>query len=276
MKQYFGQQDAELDGYEVTHRQRRPKRKKQDRDENPQMESAAKLHPLPGDEREHGSGKRKEKKRGAKGTDRLFQLIHPAVLLSTLAGLVVIELLFWLKILHLTETGGLVFLLIAVEILINRAWRKSVEKKKNEENRWVIEEEEERYRMLQEEMYEEVPNVQPIEETRCLILEEEKKGFLLRPVAGEGVQERYPEITIGTVPLLVGKIEGEADIILNTPTVSRMHARLECREGIYYVRDLSSKNGTFVNGQRLHPQEQREIVPGDQIVFAQIAYQVIG
>jgi hypothetical protein len=266
---YFGSSETEAEGYEVTHRQRHSKRKRQAEVDAGEKEPIGKST-LP--EKEG----RKKKKTEKKGIDRLFQIIHPAVLLSTLVLLVVLELLFWFGIIHLTEAGGLFFLLISIEILINQAWRKSSEKKKKEENRWVEEEEDERYRILQNELYEKGPDVPPIEETRCLMPEEEEKGIRLRPLTEAEIPGGYPEIRLGPVPVFVGKIEGESDLILNTSTVSRMHARLECREGIYYVRDLNSKNGTFVNGERLYPQEQREIRPGDCIAFAQIEYQVIG
>jgi ABC transport system ATP-binding/permease protein len=50
--------------------------------------------------------------------------------------------------------------------------------------------------------------------------------------------------------LIVGR-GADADIILDTPNVSRNHARLERAGDILRVTDLGSTNGTFVNGRRI-------------------------
>ena len=51
-------------------------------------------------------------------------------------------------------------------------------------------------------------------------------------------------------PLLIGRSD-EVDITLPETAVSRQHARLEEREGSWYVIDLGSTNGTFMGGSRL-------------------------
>jgi len=45
---------------------------------------------------------------------------------------------------------------------------------------------------------------------------------------------------------------GESNsIVINSPKVSRNHARIEWSDGRFIVRDLNSSNGTFVNAQRV-------------------------
>ena len=41
------------------------------------------------------------------------------------------------------------------------------------------------------------------------------------------------------------------DLVLKTTTVSRDHARLSHKEGRWFVEDLGSRNGTFVNTKRI-------------------------
>ncbi len=41
------------------------------------------------------------------------------------------------------------------------------------------------------------------------------------------------------------------------PTVSRLHAMLEMRDGRIVVRDLNSRFGTYVNGMPIRPERQR-------------------
>lgn len=47
------------------------------------------------------------------------------------------------------------------------------------------------------------------------------------------------------------------------PTLSRLHAVLERYEAGWCVRDLDSRNGTFVNGQRIW--RERPLRPGDEL-----------
>jgi transcriptional regulator with GAF, ATPase, and Fis domain len=41
-------------------------------------------------------------------------------------------------------------------------------------------------------------------------------------------------------------------LVLEDPSVSRQHCVIECREGVFHLRDLDSHNGTFVNGLPVH------------------------
>lgn len=48
----------------------------------------------------------------------------------------------------------------------------------------------------------------------------------------------------------VGRSEKNT-FVLNDPDISRRHAQFETRGGLYYLKDLGSVNGTFVNGQKI-------------------------
>ena len=85
----------------------------------------------------------------------------------------------------------------------------------------------------------------------------------------------FPDIYIGTDAVTVGKLQGQCEVLLNAETVSRIHARLEYRKGIGYVRDLNSRNGTFLNGERLEPQELRSFMEGSRIAFADVSYRAV-
>lgn len=66
------------------------------------------------------------------------------------------------------------------------------------------------------------------------------------------------EITIGRWP--------DNDVIIADRWVSRHHARIMRRGLRYVIEDMDSKNGTFVNGQRLR--EPLELEDGDRIQVA--------
>jgi pSer/pThr/pTyr-binding forkhead associated (FHA) protein len=49
--------------------------------------------------------------------------------------------------------------------------------------------------------------------------------------------------------------------------VSRRHARVTFRDGQYFLEDLGSTNGTFVNrGKRLSPGTRQALNDGDEII----------
>lgn len=56
--------------------------------------------------------------------------------------------------------------------------------------------------------------------------------------------------------------------------VSRMHAVMERRENTLVIADLGSANHTYLNGERLHPNELRVLRDGDQISFARLLTQI--
>jgi len=52
-------------------------------------------------------------------------------------------------------------------------------------------------------------------------------------------------------PMLTLGRDSSNDIIIDHPLASRRHARLEHDESGYFIRDLESTNGTYVNGDRI-------------------------
>lgn len=52
------------------------------------------------------------------------------------------------------------------------------------------------------------------------------------------------------------------------------HASIEQRAGNWYLKDMNSRNGTWVNEQELYGEEEQELINGDQIRFADLIYQV--
>ena len=46
---------------------------------------------------------------------------------------------------------------------------------------------------------------------------------------------------------------------------SRQHAAVTFDKNLFFVEDLNSLNGTWLNGARIHPGQQRMMKPGDVI-----------
>lgn len=55
-------------------------------------------------------------------------------------------------------------------------------------------------------------------------------------------------------PIRIGREAASNDIVLRDAYISRRHAQIEVRDGSFWVVDLSSSNGTFLNGIRLDEQ----------------------
>jgi pSer/pThr/pTyr-binding forkhead associated (FHA) protein len=64
--------------------------------------------------------------------------------------------------------------------------------------------------------------------------------------------------------MTVGRDE-DADLRVDEPLVSRLHARVERRGESFFLLDLGSTNLTRVNGEVIG---ERELKDGDQIRFA--------
>lgn len=79
------------------------------------------------------------------------------------------------------------------------------------------------------------------------------------------IKEEYPVIG----QLNVGRVGGN-EIILRDPYVSKKHARIFGKDNSYYIEDLGSSNGTYINGRRIV--ETTEIIHGDRIKIGQIEF----
>ena len=69
--------------------------------------------------------------------------------------------------------------------------------------------------------------------------------------------------------VLVGRAP-DCDVVLAQKTVSGQHAKIEYRSGAFYVTDLRSLNGTYVNDERLR--DEAMIRDGDVIRFDRYTY----
>ena len=56
--------------------------------------------------------------------------------------------------------------------------------------------------------------------------------------------------------------------------VSRLHARISYKAGSYFVQDLNSTNGTWVNGRRLEPQQEMLLKYGDSLRLGHLMIQI--
>ena len=78
-------------------------------------------------------------------------------------------------------------------------------------------------------------------------------------------------ITLRKDITLVGRKTGLCDLVIDRSSVSKIHCILVKTDGLLFVRDLGSTNGTRVNGQRV---TRGALLPGDVLSFSSVKYQI--
>ncbi|MEW4528647.1 FHA domain-containing protein [Maioricimonas sp. JC845] len=78
------------------------------------------------------------------------------------------------------------------------------------------------------------------------------------------------------IPLLQSKLvvgrRADCDIVLEFPNVSGHHCQFELTNGYWFVRDLQSRNGIKVNGERY---DTKWLQPHDEIAIAKHRFEIV-
>lgn len=70
--------------------------------------------------------------------------------------------------------------------------------------------------------------------------------------------------------ILIGRRSG-CDVVLDFPNVSSQHCQLELTNGFWFIRDLNSRNGIKVNGERC---DSHWLQPGDEVSIAKHVFRI--
>ena len=68
---------------------------------------------------------------------------------------------------------------------------------------------------------------------------------------------------------IIGSQKESVDICLNVPTISRIHAKIICRNNQTFLIDLNSRNGTELDGEVLQPETEYLLKEENMIDFAE-------
>ena len=85
-------------------------------------------------------------------------------------------------------------------------------------------------------------------------------------------EDGYPAIEVGSEKITIGNNEQIADVVIEDVTISKIHALIEYIGGDYFLEDLNSVYGTFINGERLGYLERRKLFSDDVVHFAKAKY----
>jgi len=80
---------------------------------------------------------------------------------------------------------------------------------------------------------------------------------------------------IKELPFTVGKLRQEVSLVIEDPSVSRIHCRFIEQDMGVGVMDMNSTNGTFLNGLRLKPGEIMGIEKNDEILVGKVRVLVV-
>lgn len=102
----------------------------------------------------------------------------------------------------------------------------------------------------------------------------ETPGSRLIVLAG-GQSDRPPGTAFGLGAVAAIGRDLDNDLVFVDPTVSGRHAVVNQRDGAWWVEDLGSTNGTFVNGRRVAPEAPAIARSGDVIQLGQIRLRLV-
>ncbi|MCR5654549.1 MAG: FHA domain-containing protein [Lachnospiraceae bacterium] len=107
-------------------------------------------------------------------------------------------------------------------------------------------------------------------EERTVLLEE--NSYKEQRILKGRIRGRQREIDLSAFPFVIGKNKDQADYVIEDNSISRIHARFTERDGIVFITDLNSLNGTFLNGIRLVPQEMSMLESGDEVTMGRLSF----
>ncbi len=92
--------------------------------------------------------------------------------------------------------------------------------------------------------------------------DEKNENPIIAVVEGP-LQNRY--WVLDKPEMIVGR-DDDCDVVLPERQISRHHIRVHNKDGQFFIEDLESRNGTWINGQRL--EGMQEIFDGDELHIA--------
>lgn len=111
------------------------------------------------------------------------------------------------------------------------------------------------------------------EEETILLADYRKKTEIFTLVLMD--DDKDVTIKVNELPFIVGKLKDKVDYAIMDEAISRLHAKFDYIDNNQLVvTDLNSKNGTFINGERLLANETRKVNIGDDVGFADLVFNI--
>jgi Tfp pilus assembly major pilin PilA len=114
-----------------------------------------------------------------------------------------------------------------------------------------------------------IPSVN-INET--IILDKERSEFPCLQRMNNGIMDR---VSVTKSNFIIGRLANYVDYVIDNNAIGRTHAEILYKEEQYFIKDLNSKNGTYLNEEKLCSNKEYAISNEDKIIFANIEYKFI-
>lgn len=107
-------------------------------------------------------------------------------------------------------------------------------------------------------------------EERTMIL---TNPAMIKPIVLTAIGTETPiKIKPVDFPYIIGKSQCSCNFCIDSAVVSRVHMRMLEELDDFFVEDLNSTNGTFINGEKLEPHKPQQINTGDKLTIANIDF----
>ncbi|WP_193774511.1 FHA domain-containing protein [Vallitalea guaymasensis] len=80
------------------------------------------------------------------------------------------------------------------------------------------------------------------------------------------------KVIISSNPFIIGKLDSQVDHIIENSSVSRIHCKIIEEDGQYYIIDLNSKNGTYLDEERLVSNKRYQLHDGTHVAISNCEY----
>lgn len=79
-------------------------------------------------------------------------------------------------------------------------------------------------------------------------------------------------IILNKASFIIGRLKNQVDYVSRNNAVGKVHAEIINRDDEHYLKDLNSRNGTYINGERIVSNVEYVIKNNDRIAFANSEY----
>lgn len=78
------------------------------------------------------------------------------------------------------------------------------------------------------------------------------------------------KVKINKDEFVLGRLKSSVDFCIQSNVVGKVHAKLVKKKDTMYIIDLSSKNGTYINGMKLNSDTEQVLKDGDEIKLGNV------
>ncbi len=81
------------------------------------------------------------------------------------------------------------------------------------------------------------------------------------------------DIETSKTSVIVGR-SPKNDLVIAHDSISRQHCQIDVVKGVFYITDLGSSNGSFIDGQKLEPQVKTPFISSQQLTLGKLECEI--